>query len=72
MEIDRYELARILHEARVRLAWGAALVATREPFPDFGDPVVRRGYSHNPIAYVDLALAQADAAVAFLARRETP
>jgi hypothetical protein len=52
---DLWELGRTIHEARLKLAWGAA-AATREPWPEFTS-----AYSHNPIAYVDLALASAAA-----------
>jgi len=47
-------LAQILHETRRNMAWGGN--TQREPWPEFTS-----AYSHNPIAYVDLALAQADA-----------
>lgn len=43
------------------MAWGKSFVGVREPWPDFSDPKVLRAYPHNPIAYVDLALAQASA-----------
>jgi hypothetical protein len=51
-----WPLARVLHEARKKLAWGAHGDA-REPWPEFST-----AYSHDPIAYVDLALVQAQAA----------
>lgn len=57
--MTRYEVGKILHEARRTLAWGPS--STREPWPNFDDPKTLRAYSHNPISYVDLALAQADA-----------
>jgi hypothetical protein len=57
--VNRYELGRVLHEARIAKAWGPAMVGLREPWLDFTDPKVLRAYPHNPIAYVDLALAQA-------------
>lgn len=60
-QLERLNLARSLHEARVALAWGKHNVGKREPWPKFEDPVVLRAYPHNPIAYVDLALAQVDA-----------
>jgi hypothetical protein len=50
-----WPVAKLLHEARRDLAWGAA-GRLREPFPAF-----TAAYTHNPIAYVDLALAQAKA-----------
>lgn len=51
-----WPLAKALHEARRDLAWGKKLGAVREPWPEWST-----AYSHNPIAYVDLALAQAEA-----------
>lgn len=55
-----WELARVLHEARKTLAWGPKLAPIKEPFPEW-----HRSYLHNPITYVDLALAQAKAATDF-------
>ena len=59
MTIDRmkelWPLAKVLHEARRDIAWGKKTL--REPWPEF-----TISYSHNPIAYIDLALEQADAA----------
>lgn len=49
-----WPVAKVLHEARRDLAWGRH--TTREPWPEFST-----AYSHSPIAYVDLALAQAEA-----------
>jgi hypothetical protein len=49
-------MAQVIHEARIRIAWGPRYVGLREPWP-----VWSTAYSHNPIAYVDLALAAADA-----------
>jgi hypothetical protein len=57
-----WPLARVLHEARRDLAWGAAAGVRREPWPEWSS-----AYPHNPIAYVDLALAQAVAAEKHLA-----
>jgi hypothetical protein len=54
---DLWDLAGVIHRARVTLAWGQA-GATREPWPKFST-----AYSHNPIAYVDMALASAKAVV---------
>lgn len=51
-----WPMAKALHEARRDLAWGGAAGERREPWPEFS-----AAYSHHPIAYVDLALAQADA-----------
>lgn len=62
--MDRYNLGKILHEARIAKAWGEPFVGVREPWPNFTDPKVLRAYPHNPSAYVDLALAQVDAALA--------
>lgn len=63
-EIQRlWDLARRLHEARRDLAWGSQ--TTKEPWPEFST-----AYSHNPIAYVDLALAQAKAADDYLKAQE--
>ena len=53
---DLWDLAGVLHRARIELAWGKG--SRREPWPKF-----HRSYTHNPIAYVDLALAQAAAVV---------
>ncbi len=50
-----WPLAKLLHEARRDLAWGRK--TTREPWPEWD-----KNYTHNPIAYVDLALAQAEVA----------
>jgi hypothetical protein len=52
---DLWPVAKLLHEARRDAAWGKA-GKHREPFPEF-----TTAYTHNPIAYVDLALAQAEA-----------
>lgn len=49
-----WELGCLLHETRRNLAWG--FKTDREPWPEFST-----AYSHAPIAYVDLALAQAKA-----------
>lgn len=54
-EIQRlWPIAKLLHETRRDLAWGRKV--TREPWPEYSS-----AYTHNPIAYVDLALAQAEA-----------
>lgn len=55
------KLAKTIHEAKIALCWGKDRVGVREPWPDFDDPSVVRAYPHNPIAYVDIALAQARA-----------
>lgn len=56
-EIRRlWPLAQLLHETRRDLAWGRKLGSTREPWPEWS-----AAYTHNPIAYVDLALVQAEA-----------
>jgi hypothetical protein len=49
-----WPVAKAIHEARRDLAWGKN--SLREPWPEWST-----AYSHNPIAYVDLALASADA-----------
>lgn len=54
-----WPIAKTLHEARIALAWGARLVGVREPWPAWSS-----AYPHNPIAFVDLALAQAEAIAA--------
>lgn len=51
-----WPLARVLHEARRNLAWGAQTGERRESWPEWTS-----AYTHSPIAYVDLALAQAEA-----------
>ena len=63
---DVRALARVLHEAKIALCWGRDAVGRRDPWPDFGDPKVLRGYDHNPVSYVDIALEQAAAARKFL------
>jgi hypothetical protein len=64
-EMERlWPLAKVLHEARRDLAWGSKLGSQREPWPKWD-----KNYTHNPIAYVDLALAQAEAADAFVRGR---
>lgn len=50
-----WPLARVLHEARRDLAWGRG--TPREPWPEWST-----AYPHSPVAFVDLALAQAGAA----------
>ena len=59
MTLERIEelwgLAKKLHEARIACAWGPRFVGVKEPWPEFSS-----AYSHEPIAFVDLALAQAD------------
>jgi hypothetical protein len=55
-----WPLARALHEARRDMAWGNT---RREPWPEFST-----AYPHSPIAYVDLALAQAAAARRYFER----
>jgi hypothetical protein len=56
--IDLWDFARTIHEARIALAWGPSFVGRREPWPEW-----HRAYLHNPIAYVDLALACAKAVI---------
>jgi hypothetical protein len=53
---ELWELARVIHEARRDLAWGPVVGPKKEKWPRF-----HRSYTHNPIAYVDLALASAKA-----------
>jgi hypothetical protein len=53
---DLWDLARIIHEARRDLAWGPNLGPKRELWPS-----LPKNYTHNPISYVDLALASAKA-----------
>jgi hypothetical protein len=55
---DLWDLAGVIHEARIKLAWGR--LTSREPWPDGTDKYLR-AYPHSPIAYVDLALASAKA-----------
>jgi hypothetical protein len=57
-------MAKVLHEARIAFCWGRDYVGKRDPWPDFGDPKVLRSYPHNPIPYVDIAVAQAEALLA--------
>ena len=59
-------VAKAAHEAKIRLCWGPQFVGKREPWPDFDDPAVKRAYPHSPIAYVDISLEQARAAIAAL------
>lgn len=56
-------LAKIIHETRIALCWGKEFVGRRDPWPDFDDPKVFRGYAHepNPKTWVDIAYAQAEA-----------
>lgn len=56
-------VAKAIHEARIGLCWGKNCVGVREPWPDFSDPVVKRAYPHSPIAYVDVSIAEAKAAI---------
>ncbi len=51
-----WPIAKTLHEARRDLAWGPTVGKTKEKWPEWSS-----AYPHNPIAYVDLALAQAEA-----------
>ena len=51
-----WELARVLLAARERLSWGSGYPNGHTKWPE------RKGYTHNPIAAVDLALAEAKAA----------
>ena len=53
-----WPVARVIHEARRDLAWGKN--SAREPWPADDDRTLR-AYPHDPIAYVDLALASAAA-----------
>lgn len=50
--------ARVIHEAKIALCWGPKFVGVRDPWPDFEDLKVLRGYEHAPISYVDIAVAQ--------------
>jgi hypothetical protein len=49
-------IAKLLHETRRDLAWGPKAGPVREVWPEYTS-----AYPHNPIAFVDLALAQAEA-----------
>jgi hypothetical protein len=59
-----WPVAKLLHEARRDLAWGPA-AAHRERWPEW-----TTAYPHNPIAFVDLALAQAAAIESMLTQRK--
>ena len=50
-----WPVAKILHESRRDFVWGKT-GSVRETWPEYSN-----SYSHNPIAYVDLALRQAEA-----------
>lgn len=60
-------LARAIHETKIALAWGkaavkgTATVRRREPWPDNGPFPGDWAYT-EPLAYVDIAFAQARAA----------
>lgn len=58
-----WSLAKLLHEARQRLAWGRI----HDPFPDW-----TFSYTHHPIAFVDLALAEAKVATEYFAAKGDP
>lgn len=59
--MDRWALAEIMHEARIKLAWGSAWEGRKLPWPKTGKE--RRAYTHNPNADIDLHLASADAVI---------
>jgi len=52
---ELWELARAIHEGRQKLAWGRI----HDPWPAWST-----AYPHNPVPFVDLALASAEAVVA--------
>ena len=62
------DLSRVLYEARLKEAWGPHW-AHRDVWPK--DAEAWRAYPHNPIAEVDLILAQAKAALAWMEERRT-
>jgi hypothetical protein len=51
---DLWDLAGVIHRARRDLTWGPNRT-DKEPWPKW-----HRSYTHNPIAYADLALAAAE------------
>lgn len=53
---DRWSLAEVIYVARVEEAWGNRTGSVRPP--------ARKGYTHNPVADFDLALACAKALLA--------
>lgn len=53
---DLWDLAGVIHRARVELAWGKS--TRMQPRPEYD-----KNYTHNPVAYVELALASAEAVV---------
>ena len=55
-ELQRWAIAEAIYRGRMRASWGRGY----RLFPDYRDAKMRRTYSHNPIAEVDLALASAD------------
>ena len=59
MNRETWELASLLYHARKREAWGHGNYTNT--FPDIDDAKAMRAYPHNPVAEVDLALAQAKA-----------
>lgn len=62
------ELGRVIFLARIKEAWGPHWPA-RDVWPK--DAEAWRAYPHNPIAEVDLILAQARAALAWFGARDT-
>jgi hypothetical protein len=59
MNGEIWKLAHLLYHARKREAWGHGNYTNT--FPDLDDAKAMRAYPHNPVAEVDLALAQAKA-----------
>ncbi len=55
---ERWDMAELLYYARIKEAWGDHW-NSRPRFPH--SPKERRAHEHNPIAEVELALAQARA-----------
>lgn len=56
------EVAKRLHEARIAFCWGASAVGGRDPWPRPGAKLPG-DFGYDPIAYVDIAYAQAKAAL---------
>lgn len=58
-----WDVAQLLYYARIKEAWGDRWT-TRPRFPE--TPKGRRAHQHNPVAEVELALAQARAILPYL------
>lgn len=56
--IEELRRAKIIHEARIAYCWGKHAVGLRDPWPDFTQPRAIENYGHNPVPWVDIALAQ--------------